>query len=50
MLDKILCACTGKECEGICRKEHLYRKRKWTDLPNVCPSSYIKREEERRKK
>lgn len=34
---EFLCACNKKPCEGACRKEHLYRKRK--DL-KICPGAY----------
>lgn len=36
-MPKIKCACTGKDCEGICREKHLYRKRK--SLKH-CPAAY----------
>ena len=43
MKDKLYCACNGKECEGICRKLHLNRKRDWTEPKNRCPEAYEKR-------
>lgn len=40
----ILCACNNKPCEGECREQHLYRKRKDMDM---CPAAY--RESTKRK-
>lgn len=39
---KILCACNGLECEGICRQNHLHHKRDWAIPKDRCPAAYCK--------
>ena len=56
-IPKLFCACNGLTCAGICREQHLYRKRianpkatakgaigvkSWTDPPNQCSEAYTK--------
>ena len=38
------CACTKTKCEGICRKLHLFRKRKSYELDGKaqCVAAYVK--------
>lgn len=44
-MSRILCACNGKICEGLCKEKNLYRKRKDLDR---CPAAYDEQEERRR--
>lgn len=37
MSEKVLCACDGRSCKGICREKNLFRKRK--DLTH-CPAAF----------
>ena len=36
---KLLCACDGRACKGVCREKNLYRKRIAKDMDR-CPSAY----------
>jgi len=44
-MSKLLCACNGKLCDGICKEKNLYRKRKDLDR---CPAAFEKQKERRR--
>lgn len=46
MTNQILCACTGKACEGLCKKMNLYRERKTLDR---CPAAFELKKETKRK-
>lgn len=37
MTEKVMCACDGRACKGICREKNLFRKRK--DLTH-CPAAH----------
>ena len=38
--NKILCACNGLECSGVCRSIHLHQARDWTEPKDYCPETY----------
>ncbi len=46
---KLLCACDGRACKGVCREKNLYRKRVDKNMPK-CPAAYNppKEKDERR--
>lgn len=44
-MKEYLCACNGKSCKGICRKEHLFNKNEV--LNGLCSAAYTKEEEQR---
>ena len=37
LMDNLKCACNNKKCNGVCRKENLFRERKKL---NNCPAAY----------